>query len=438
VKRFVLTIALCLFCGLQSVRAADGDLVIITPHNTRIQFEFEKGFERHIGRDINIRWIKQGTSQLVQLLAAKDKAGAGKTFEMDIFFGGGPADHRLAASRGYLEKAILSNGALAGIPEEVAGMRNFDPDRLWYCSALSTFGILVNKQAAATQKITPPASWKDLADPSMYGWVVIADARKSASVQVCYEAILQQYGWEEGWGILMRIAANSRLIADSSSAVPNEVGTGNALAGPCVDFYGRARVAQAGADVLAFVEPHGGTAITPDPISMLRRPPHKALAEQFMNYTLSEAGQRLWILDAGAPGGPEQNALYRTPVRRDICAEGARLGAISDPYEQAEKGAFLHFDGALQRQRVELLAELMGAAMVDIHDEMKGSWKAIIDGGMKENVLKDWSKPPFPETKTAEMAAALEKGGRDAKKLTRQWTTDFRNRYRKAEADAKK
>src|SRR5262249_5505232 len=161
--------------------------------------------------------------------------------------------------------------------------------------------------------------WADLADPRMFGHVTIADPRKSASVRVSYELILQVNGWEKGWTMLCQIAANSRTITDSSAAIPNEVASGNALAGPAIDFYALARMARAGADVLAYVNPADGTAITPDPISMLRKPPHREMAEKFITFVLSEEGQRLWVLPIGQPGGPEKFALYRLPVRPDVC-----------------------------------------------------------------------------------------------------------------------
>lgn len=405
------------------------DLEIITPHNENIQVEFERAFKRHIGRDVTIRWTKKGTGQILQQLDAQQRAVKGDSFGIDVFFGGGVPDHDAAAARGYLEKPNLPEDALQGIPPQIAGVANFDKNGLWYGSALSAFGVLMNRRGLSNQGLPEIAKWEDLADPRMYSWVVIADPRKSASVRVSYELILQQHGWEQGWPLLMRIAANSRRITDSSAAIPNEVATGDALAGPCIDFYAYGRVAEAGSDVLKYINPAGGSAITPDPISMLRKPPHRELAERFIAFVLSPAGQRLWILPPGTPGGPVEHALHRMPVRPDVCVgqEGQML--VEDPYKQAEAGTFRTVDDELQRWRNSLLSELLGAAVIDLHAEAREAWKAVVDGGMKPAALAEWNKLPFTMAEARELARKLEAGWREAKQITRDWERWFKQKY---------
>ena len=272
----------------------------------------------------------------------------------------------------------------------------------------------------------------------MFSWVVISDPRKSASVRVCYELILQQYGWEQGWPLLMQIVANSRVITTASSDVPNEVATGNVLAGPCIDFYAFGRVAEAGPDVLAYINPTGGSAITPDPIAMLRKPPHRELAEKFIAFVLSPAGQKLWILPVGAPGGPKEHALYRMPVRPDVCAQvPAGTTPIKDPYTEAAAGTFRKMNGELERARNKLVGELMGAALVDLHAELKEAWKALNDGGRKPEALAEWNKLPFSEAEGLELAKKLEAADREAHKITREWTRLFKEKYARVKKLAK-
>lgn len=423
-------ISLLTIAGLApAARADEYDLEIITPHNENIQAEFERAFIKHVGRPLKIRWIKQGTGQIIRLLDAKQRAVKGDSFDIDVFFGGGVPDHDLAASKGYLETPNIPDEILAGIPKDIAGVANYDHRRLWFGAALSSFGVLMNRRGLANQSLPEIREWEDLAHPRMYSWVVIADPRKSASVRVSYELILQQYGWEKGWPLLMQIAANSRLIADTSSAIPNEVATGNVLAGPCIDFYAYGRVAQAGEDVLRYINPLGGSAITPDPISMLRKPPHRALTEQFIAFVLSPEGQRLWILPPGAPGGPTEHALHRLPIRPDVCRTYADKLLVKDPYKEAAAGTFRKMDDELQRARNTLLCELMGAALIDLHRDLREAWKALIDGGMQPAALAEWNKLPFSEAEGLEIAKKLEAGGREAKSITRDWTREFKRKY---------
>jgi ABC-type Fe3+ transport system substrate-binding protein len=427
-----------LFAVPARLPAEEFDLEIITPHYEGIQAEFERGFVRQLGRPLKIRWIRKGTGEIIQQLDAQEKAGKGGSFGLDVFFGGGVPDHDLAASKGYLEKANLPEEVLAAIPSEIAGVANYDARHLWLGSALSAFGILKNKRGLANQNLPDVTTWADLGDPRMFSWVVISDPRKSASVRVCYELILQQYGWEKGWPLLMQIAANARVITAASSDVPNEVATGNVLAGPCIDFYAFGRVAEAGPDVLAYINPTGGSAITPDPISMLRKPPHRELAEKFIAYVLSPAGQKLWVFPVGAAGGPTEHALYRMPVRPDVCAQvAAGTTPIKDPYAEAAAGTFRKMDGELQRKRNKLVGELMGAALIDLHTELKDAWKALNDGGRKPEALAEWNKLPFSEAEGLDAAKKLEAADHDAKKLTRDWTKLFKDKYERVKKLAK-
>lgn len=414
-----------------SAIADDFDLVIITPHNDAIQAEFSQAFSKHVGRDVKIRWFMKPTGQALQTLDATDKANKGGTLDIDVFFGGGVPDHDLAAQRGYLEHPNIPETILSGVPREIAGVANYDPNGLWYGSALSTFGILMNRRGLATQSIPEPEAWSDLADPKIRSWLILADPRRSSSVRVCYELVLQTYGWEKGWPMLMAMFGNSRTVADSSSTVPNEIAKGDVLAGPCIDFYGYAQVAKAGPDALRYVNAKGGSAITPDPISMLRKPPHREMAEKFIAFVLSADGQRLWVLPVGEPGGPTKYELRRTPVRPDVCQQYADKLVVLDPFKAAQAGVFRTMDQKAERARTTLLAELIGAACVDLLPECQAAWKALIDGGMKPAALAEWNKLPFSEAEGMEIAKQLAAGDRESRKIVRKWTSEFKEKYEK-------
>jgi len=426
---------------LPGAYAEEYDLEIISPHNEYIQAEFERAFVAQVGRPLKIRWIKKGTGQIMQQLDAQDRATKGGSFGLDVFFGGGVPDHDQAAARGYLEVANIPAEILAGIPREIAGVANYGANNIWIGSAHSAFGILEHLPGLKNQNLPELEQWSDLGEPRMFSWVVIADPRKSSSVRVSYELILQQYGWEKGWPLLMQIAANARLITDSSSAVPNEIATGNVLAGPCIDFYAYGRVTQAGADVLKYVKPAGGFSVTPDPISMLRQPPHRALAERFITFVLSPEGQRLWILPAGVDGGPAQNALYRMPVRPDVCRQYAAQMLVMDPYQMEQEGILRKVDDELQRARNTLLSELMGAALLDLHKDLRETWKALIDGGMKPAALEEWTRLPFSAAESLEIARKLEgdegQREREVRRIARDWTRQFKEKYDRVKRLAK-
>src|SRR5256885_535604 len=64
--------------------------------------------------------------------------------------------------------------------------------------------------------------------------------------------------------------------------------------------------------------PAGATAITPDPVALVRGAEHRDVAVRFIEFLLSEPGQRLWITRAGAPGGPKRTSLRRLPIMKSL------------------------------------------------------------------------------------------------------------------------
>ncbi len=411
--------------GLAAVgceRADEYDLVIITPHNKQIQTEFQTAFEAEVGQPVRIRWVLMGTGEIMQLLGRNDRPNRG--FDYDIMFGGGAPDYELGARRGYFAKPNLPAEVVEAVPATLGGLPTRDPNGLWYGATMSTFGILVNEAARENQNLPEINDWADLARPEMFSWIIAADPSKSGSVRVCYELILQKYGWERGWPMLLEIAANARQITDSSSAIPNEVTQGSVVAGPTIDFYALQRMEKN--DRLRFVLPPGGTAATPDPIAMLRQPKHKAMAERFIAFVLSPAGQRLWFLPPGVEGGPREARLFRTPISPAVMEQHAEHLPIKDLF-----ASLLEFDAELQSRRSPLLQVLFPAAAVTLHDELRETWEALNEAGMPAEAMEAWNEPMLSNEaalSAADEIAAAE-GPETRAELNRTWYDAYAAKY---------
>jgi iron(III) transport system substrate-binding protein len=237
----------------------------------------------------------------------------------------------------------------------------YDQKGMWFGAALSGFGIVFNRDLLrelgfvnADGSLREPKRWADLCDPRFEGWIALVNPAQSGSVTTAYEAILQRRGWEDGWRILHRLAANARTFSASSPRAPTDVSLGDAAAGICIDFYGRYQsqaIMDASGDEVSetngiaprvgYVDPVGETVIDPDPIAMLRGAPSPELAKRFILFTLSTEGQALWnfraksrLVAPPADGfGPERYELRRMPVRPSIYVEHfARLIDPVDPF----------------------------------------------------------------------------------------------------------
>ena len=93
-----------------------------------------------------------------------------------------------------------------------------------------------------------------------------------------------------------------------------------------IDFYGRSQVDAVGDQRMGYVEPRDATAINPDPIAVVRGAEHPELAIRFIEFVLSDEGQRLWNIRA-TTGGP----------RFDLPSPPARLSSGLQRHEQLDR-----------------------------------------------------------------------------------------------------
>ncbi len=253
-KRALLILALAIVVGLPfalrpkqaTVAQADDTVVIITPHNEAIRFEFARGFaawyRERTGRSVAIDWrMVGGTSDIARFLegeyttafenywtgklgkpwSAEIQAGfqsarlapdapavvreAREAFRasdvgcgIDLFFGGGTYDFDRQAAAGRLVDSGLMRAKSewfteAIIPREFGGEDYVHPEGLWLGAVLSSYGIIFNRDGLKRLGFPrDPTEWADLADPRLVGEVGLADPTKSGSVAKAFENIIQQ------------------------------------------------------------------------------------------------------------------------------------------------------------------------------------------------------------------------------------------------------
>jgi spermidine/putrescine-binding protein len=144
--------------------------------------------------------------------------------------------------------------------------------------------------------------------------------------------------------LLRRLGANARYFTDQSTKIPLDVASGDAAVGMCIDYYGRFQAEAAAAagrpGSVGFVTARGETSINPDPIALLRGAPHRELAIAFIEFVLSDEGQKLWSFRAGTPGGPQRYTLRRLPIVPHLYApefDAYRADPDDRPYQEAQE-----------------------------------------------------------------------------------------------------
>jgi iron(III) transport system substrate-binding protein len=406
-------------------------LVIITPHSPLTRELFNVGFSywhyKKYGTYADIHWLAMGTVECLDYInhAASEGPSDEARRMPDLMFGGGITEHALLAERGQARPIGLQELA-TDIPETVQGLPTRDPQGRWQATALSSFGIIYHKQACAERKIPVPVTWADLARPEYYGWVSMADPMRSGSNRQCLTLILQSLGWEEGWAAILRMAANSRALLLHSSDVINNVSAGVSLVGLSVSFSAMQEIESRGADRLAYLNPPGATAITPDLITVLNGAAHPELATRFLEYCLSDEGQKLWGFRAEERQG-YRDTLYRYPVRPAIYETyGDKLALHENPLTLK---ADFRLDIPAAQQQSQIVAPLLLAACGDNHILLQECWKRIIDAGLPPETVAELTRVPFDEKTAYELGVTITTGGPEAEALQKEWSAAFRAKY---------
>lgn len=502
------------------VAKPDITLVIISPHNEAIRYEFEHGFrnwyQERTGQIVAIDWRSPGgTSEIVKYIEAEfanqfrlywtqklgrswndtvaaawddrkiklpanpaedDEAQAARRaflesdvgIGIDLFHGGGQYDFGRKAQEGILAPTSIFEKHPEWftediIPQTFSGEILWDPDHRYVGAVLSSFGIIFNRdELRAAGFEGEPKHWRDLADPRFYGSVAVADPTKSGSITKAFEMLVQQQmqelvadgmpeeqavpqGWLNGMRLIQLISANARYFTDSATKPVLDVSAGDCAIGMAIDFYGRYQeqnlADRGGAERFGFIMPPGGSSISADPIGLLRGAPHKEVAEAFIEYTLTLEGQKLWDFQVGAPGGPIQYALRRSPIRRDLYdpqfAE-YRSDTTVLPYE--ETADFVYHPEWTGRLFTPLRF-VVRAAFIDPGDELRAAWGAIIqarqegrtaDADAALAVMTDLSAIDFQQASTT-INEALGQGSLARLELLNQLSGHFREQYQRTQ-----
>ena len=411
------------------------ELVIASPQWEGIKFEFADGFRRWLYQrrlGVEVRWIDVGggatTLRWIQEQFRQHPDG----IDVDIFFGGGTDPYDKLKEAGLLQRYQPEPGILQGVPERVGGFPILDPERFWFGTALTGFGIMVNSEVLRWVdglKKVEIKSWDHLADPRLSGWVGAADPRGSSSFHTLYEILLQVRGFEQGLRLIRLMGANVAAYSRFSAEVPKLCAVGQVACAMTIDHYARAQIDQVG-PAIRFVLPEGDTLVNADAAAILKGAPNQEAARLFIDFLLSEEAARLWMLRKGEPGGPVRYPLNRACVRPDLFEQVAgRSNVRVNPFSMHFSFSYDYSKAAL---RWNLLNDLLGALVIDTRKELRAAVKAYhqLEGAQKVRAGDLLFENPVTEQEALQMAAgawAVDESFRERKKI--EWRRFAGERY---------
>ena len=389
---------------------------------------------------------------------------------IDLFFGGGSFDYIQMANSGRLvDSGIISShpdlfplpdqyssfgvrsSSFPPIPPFLGGEPLWDPKGRWIGACLGAFGICYNTDSLARLGIwQPPVQWSDLGSPRYANELALADPTQSGSVAKAFEMILQQQiaeaggnlpdGWLRGMQLIQRISANARYFTDSAPEIPYSVKAGDAAAGMCIDFYGRFESETVrrpdGSSRLVYITPKGGSSTGADSIGLFRGAPHPQLAREFIDFVLSQKGQKLWCFRTGTPGGPEKYTLRRLPIRPDLYAPQWKNYEADPDVDPYSPGTIFVYHPEWTGSLFAVISFDIRAAYIDPHDELKKAWQALIEAKFPPKAMAVFSD--MSAISYAQSSGAIREGWRspnklDSAEIARKLNQHFRDQYCRAE-----
>lgn len=290
-----LALAVGLVPGVAGSQAIEDELVLITPVSKFIHDAALQAFAKYAKETWNV-------TLKVNALAAGTPVAYGRIVEWkgrpeaDIFWGGESALFDKLADQGLLAKLELAKVSWDSIPAAIGKPKPIplkDPRGYWVGTALEPYGLVYHPRVLQRLGVPAITSWDDLLDPRLKGNVAQCAPTRSSSSNATYEMILQSLGEEKGWDWLKKLAGNSGIFTARSRDVPSVVAKGEFAAGFAVPSYMAFEERLAGFDI-KFVAPKNAF-VTPEPMAILAGAKHPKAAVAFIEFLLTERGQRVFM-----------------------------------------------------------------------------------------------------------------------------------------------
>lgn len=250
-----------------------GKLVLYTSQPDKDASQTVAAF-RKIHPNVEVEIFRSGTTEVMAKLAAEFAAGQPRP---DVLFIADAATMEILKAQDRLEP--YKEAKVDGIP---AGL--VDPDRTYFGTKVISTGIIYNKAAKLV-----PTSWSDLAKPELKGQISMPSPLYSGAAAIKFSAVAARP--DLGWTFIEALKTNEASAVRGNGAVLRAVATGEKAYGIIVDFMAF-NAKQQGSPV-EFVFPKEGVTVVTEPVAILKTAQNKAAARAFVDFLLSDEGQKL-------------------------------------------------------------------------------------------------------------------------------------------------
>jgi ABC-type Fe3+ transport system substrate-binding protein len=365
---------------------------------------------------------------------------------IDLAMGGGPTLFDELIASGLVSPITRPETlqAVGNVPNTIGGapLKRFSSDGkiMWVAKAISSFGFIINNQILQQYGLPTPRTWEDLASIQMAKTlprpaVSYASPSLSTSHTRIYEIILQKFGWDQGWSILARLAANGRAYPGSVEAL-TAVQSGETPIGIAIDFYGYSSELQF--PQTKYVLPFNESIVNGDPVAFLSTSSNSNAAQAFIEWLVSADGQKIWM----------DPVISRLPVTTDVfkTPEGQARKDLYAAYNRTISNIGIPFSDDLALKYEYAMRIYFDAVFGDLHDDLVSAWSKLASAYNTGKISQanfnrlalelgkplSWTSGSSTLTFTQEYAVSINeslKNAATASQFTQVWRNAARDRY---------
>jgi phosphoglycerate transport regulatory protein PgtC len=335
---------------LSQQAAATEQVVVLTSYPQEVVTPFEAAFEQAYPQyRLEILW-RQSRDALSYLHQ--------KHAPIDVYWT--PAQHNFAvlAKEGAFKKLDLD---FSGLPNHIGGFQISDPQDRYVATEIAGFGMAYHPAEIEKLGLKAPSDWHDLTDPAYRDHIAFPIPSKVGYAPMLVDTLLQGYGWDAGWTLLRKIAANAKLADAGATFISDDVGSGTVAVGATIDFFAVSAIANG--KPLKFTYPRK-VGYSPAHVAIFQDAAHPDGARAFANFVLSEQGQQLLF-------HPD---IRKLPVRPAVYQN--KPEGYFDPFAAAQQASYA-YDLNVSLARQELVSALFDALITRHHQTLQTLWTTL-------------------------------------------------------------
>ena len=191
-----------------------------------------------------------------------------------------------------------------------------DYDGTFTAVRLGTLGIAYNTRYVKQA----PTQWSDVIKPEYKKAFGIANPALSGTAYMSIQLLVDKFGWE----YIEKISKNGGRIGKGSGQVVDDTASGDLLACIGVDYIVNDKIKKGASLALAYPPE---MLVIPSPVAIFKGTPNFEAAKKFVDYLLSEEGQKILAEQGTLPvrKGITPPKEYNLPTSEEAFARGIKI-----------------------------------------------------------------------------------------------------------------